>query len=149
MVGVAGRGLVGAGGELGLCPWGSCCVLTACAALLQLVLRTSGMHCTLAAHACRLRALAALILHCKKYMISYMITAKNIRIHTWYEFIFVWIHIFKVQKVYEFILTSSYTWIHMLYEFIHSTGCKIKNFPWNWTISHNTCTTTTPPHCLR
>ncbi len=40
---------------------------------------------------------------CQKYMNSYMITAKNIWIHTWYEIIFVWIHKFKVQKIYKFI----------------------------------------------
>jgi hypothetical protein len=64
-----GRGLVGAGGELGLCSRGSRC------------------------------ALAAFILHCKKYMNSYMITA----------------------KIYEFIRNmNSY-----LYEFIYWVAAKI------------------------
>ena len=36
---------------------------------------------------------------------------KHHPIHTLYEFIFVWIHIFKVQKY-----TNSY-WIHRIYEF--------------------------------
>ncbi len=69
MVGAAGRGLVGAGGELGLRPRGSHCALAACTARLR--------H-ALAARARGLPALAAFILHCKKYMNSYMITAKNI-----------------------------------------------------------------------
>ncbi len=53
-------------------------------------------------------------------------------------------------KRYEFLLNSSYIWIHMLYEFIHSTGQEIKIF------CENEPTTTknvpplhsTPPHLL-
>ena len=66
----------------------------------QLALRARSLRCALVVHARGLRVLAA---SAKKYMNSYMITAKNIQIHTRYEFIFVWIHIFKVQKIYEFI----------------------------------------------
>jgi hypothetical protein len=58
MVGAARRGLVGAGGELGLCPL--------------------GLRCALKAHARGSQVLAAFILHGKKYTNSYMITAKNI-----------------------------------------------------------------------
>jgi hypothetical protein len=35
-------------------------------------------------------------------------------------------------------------WIHILYEFIHSTGREIKRFSWKWTINHMTCSTTPP-----
>jgi hypothetical protein len=52
-VGAAGCSLVGAGGELGLRPHSSHCALAACA------------HGS--------RVLAAFILHCKKYMNSYII----------------------------------------------------------------------------
>ncbi len=41
-VGAAGRGLVGAGDELGIRPRGSRCALAACAAHSQLVLRACG-----------------------------------------------------------------------------------------------------------
>jgi hypothetical protein len=64
-----GRGLVGAGGELGLCPRSSRCALAALAARSRRALAA----CTRGAH-----ALAALILHYKKYMNSYMITVKII-----------------------------------------------------------------------
>jgi hypothetical protein len=115
---------------------------------LRLALRACSLRCTLVACARGLRTLAAFILHCKKYMNSYMITAKSIWIHTQYEFVFVWIHIFKVQKIYEFILNSLYIWIHMFYEFIHSTGQEIIILPLNQTINYNACTTATPPHPL-
>jgi hypothetical protein len=70
----------------------------------QLTLRAHSLRCTLAARARGARSrLARARSFCQKYMNSYMITAKNIWIHTWYEIIFVWIHIFKVQKIYEFI----------------------------------------------
>jgi hypothetical protein len=63
-----GRGLVGAGGELGLRPCGSRCALAARAARSQLALHARDAHSRLAhAHS-----------FCKKYMNSYMITAKNI-----------------------------------------------------------------------
>ncbi len=124
MVGAAGRSLVGAGGELGLCPRGSRCALTAHAARSRHALRARGMRSRLArAHSFyfSLQKIYEFIHdNCKKYMNSYII-----------RIIFVWIHIFKVQKIYEFILNSSYIWIHMLYEFIHSTGREIKILPRN------------------
>ncbi len=67
--------------------------LAACTARSQLALRARGAR----------SRLTCARSFCQKYMNSYMITAKNICIHTWYEIIFVWIHIFKVQKIYEFI----------------------------------------------
>ncbi len=64
--------------------------------------RASPLRLTLRARGARSR-LACACSFCQKYMNSYMITAKNIWIHTWHEIIFVWILIFKVQKIYEFI----------------------------------------------
>jgi hypothetical protein len=58
MVRAAGRGLVGAGGELGL--------------------RPRGLRCALAVRAHGSRVVTAFILHCKKYMNLYMTTAKNL-----------------------------------------------------------------------
>ncbi len=56
-----------------------------------------------------------------------------------YEFIF------KVQKIYEFILKSSYmnSYVGRVHTF-HRTGNNKKN-QWNQTIYHNSCATTTPP----
>ncbi len=67
-----------------------------------LVARTARLQLALLARGTRSRLMRAHSF-CKNYMNSYMITAKNVWIHTWYEFLFVWIHIFKVQKIYEFI----------------------------------------------
>jgi hypothetical protein len=53
-VGAAGHGLVGAGGEVGLCPRSSCCTVAACTARSQLILRARS---ALAARAAYLRLL--------------------------------------------------------------------------------------------
>ena len=122
-----GRSLVGAGGELGLRPRSS--------------------RCMLAARARRSRALAAFILHCKKYMNSYMITAKNYEfIHNMNSYLYEFIYL-KCKK-YMNLYWIHRIWIHMQYEFILSTGWEVNFFPWNRTINHNICATTTPLHCL-
>ncbi len=88
MVRAAGHGLVGAGGELGLCPRGLSCMLAAHAAhsrhILAACARSHFLFCT------------AKIYEFILYMNSYL-----------YEFIF-----FKCKKC-----MNSY-WIHHLYEFI-------------------------------
>ena len=124
-----GRGLVGAGGELGL--------------------RPRGLRCALAARAARSRRMLAAcarsqLLFCTAKNI--WIHTKNIWLHTLYEFIFVWIHTFKVQK-HIWIHTEFIVYMNSYVVWVHTFHRTRKKSP-RELIDHNTCATTTPLHCL-